>query len=264
MPPGTTTRSSARACRSPCRTHGRCTISSRRSPDDQGLRRVRSRADGAPTRLRFAADLIAVTHAEDADNRDARRSYVSERMANMDPEVFPLIVGVFAGPETIGEELLDPGCSIAFPPPDRHRRVVVAEPTKATRDIDGNLERVAADFHDLIGWASPAELRRPDQRHEMDEQAAALPHAVRLCPGPSLARPGQGFRPAPRRRLSHVRRSPQRGHPPVPSRQLSHHTPRYRALSHHVYGGRDGRRCGRRRRSLRGERGRATVVGRSC
>jgi hypothetical protein len=35
----------------------------------------------------------------------------------------------------------------------------VAEPTKDTRDIDGNLERVAADFHDLIGLASPAELR---------------------------------------------------------------------------------------------------------
>ena len=34
----------------------------------------------------------------------------------------------------------------------------MAEPTKDTRDIDGNLERVAADFHDLIGLASPAEL----------------------------------------------------------------------------------------------------------
>jgi hypothetical protein len=28
-----------------------------------------------------------------------------------------------------------------------------------TRDVDANLERVAADFHDLIAFASPAELR---------------------------------------------------------------------------------------------------------
>ena len=61
------------------------------------------------TRLRFAADLIAATHAEDANNRDARRRYVNERMANMDAAVFPLIRGVFAGPETIGDELLNPG-----------------------------------------------------------------------------------------------------------------------------------------------------------
>ena len=60
-------------------------------------------------RLRFAADLMAATQAEDADNRDARRRYVNERMANMDAAVFPLILGMFAGPETIGDELLDPG-----------------------------------------------------------------------------------------------------------------------------------------------------------
>ena len=61
------------------------------------------------TRLRFAADLMAATQAEDATNRDARRRYVGERMASMDAAIFPLIVGMFAGPETIGEELLDPG-----------------------------------------------------------------------------------------------------------------------------------------------------------
>jgi len=60
-------------------------------------------------RLRFAADMMAATQAEDADNRDARRRYVGERMDSMDAAVFPLIVGMFAGPETIGEELLDPG-----------------------------------------------------------------------------------------------------------------------------------------------------------
>jgi menaquinone-9 beta-reductase len=59
-------------------------------------------------RLRFAADVLAVTHAEDADNREARRAYVNQRMANMDQAVFPVLLGAFAGPETIGDELLDP------------------------------------------------------------------------------------------------------------------------------------------------------------
>ena len=68
-------------------------------------------------RLRFAADVIAATQAEDADNRDARRRYVNERMANMDAAVFPLILGMFAGPETIGDELLTPACSTTFAPP---------------------------------------------------------------------------------------------------------------------------------------------------
>lgn len=36
------------------------------------------------TRLRFAADVMAATQAEDADNRDARRRYVNERAASMD------------------------------------------------------------------------------------------------------------------------------------------------------------------------------------
>jgi 2-polyprenyl-6-methoxyphenol hydroxylase-like FAD-dependent oxidoreductase len=59
-------------------------------------------------RLRFAADVLAATQAEDADNRAARRRYVNDRMAGMEAPVFPLIVGLFAGPETIGDELLDP------------------------------------------------------------------------------------------------------------------------------------------------------------
>jgi 2-polyprenyl-6-methoxyphenol hydroxylase-like FAD-dependent oxidoreductase len=58
-------------------------------------------------RLRFVADLVSVTQAEDADNRRARRMLVGERMASMDDEIFPLIAGAFAGPETIPQELLD-------------------------------------------------------------------------------------------------------------------------------------------------------------
>jgi hypothetical protein len=58
-------------------------------------------------RLRLVGDVIAVTQVEDADNRAARRSYVGERMAAMDTEVFPLLAGAFAGPETIPDELVD-------------------------------------------------------------------------------------------------------------------------------------------------------------
>jgi 2-polyprenyl-6-methoxyphenol hydroxylase-like FAD-dependent oxidoreductase len=58
-------------------------------------------------RLRLIADVIAVTNVEDADNRAARREYVSSRMAAMDPEIFPLILGGFIGPETIPDELVD-------------------------------------------------------------------------------------------------------------------------------------------------------------
>jgi 2-polyprenyl-6-methoxyphenol hydroxylase-like FAD-dependent oxidoreductase len=58
-------------------------------------------------RLRFLADVAAVTFCEDADNRPARRAWVGERLATMDPEVFPLIVSMFAGPETAPDELID-------------------------------------------------------------------------------------------------------------------------------------------------------------
>ncbi|MGH9051172.1 MAG: FAD-dependent oxidoreductase [Acidimicrobiia bacterium] len=60
-------------------------------------------------RLRFVADVLAVTQAEDADNTAARRAFVAERMAAMDPEILSLLVGVLAGPETLPDELLDPG-----------------------------------------------------------------------------------------------------------------------------------------------------------
>jgi len=58
-------------------------------------------------RLRLLADVVAVTFAEDADNRPARRAWVGERFAAMDPEVFPLFAGILAGPETVPPELVD-------------------------------------------------------------------------------------------------------------------------------------------------------------
>jgi 2-polyprenyl-6-methoxyphenol hydroxylase-like FAD-dependent oxidoreductase len=64
---------------------------------------------GRMARVRLAADVTTVTQAEDADNRDARRGYVDDRMARMEAPVFPLLVSLFAGPETVGDELLDPG-----------------------------------------------------------------------------------------------------------------------------------------------------------
>ena len=48
-------------------------------------------------RLRLLADVVSVTFAEDADNRQARRAWMGERQAAMDPEVFPLVAGIFAG-----------------------------------------------------------------------------------------------------------------------------------------------------------------------
>jgi 2-polyprenyl-6-methoxyphenol hydroxylase-like FAD-dependent oxidoreductase len=60
-------------------------------------------------RLRFIADVLAVTQAEDADNRSARRAYVAGKMATMDLEIFGLLAGVFAGPENIPPDLFDPG-----------------------------------------------------------------------------------------------------------------------------------------------------------
>jgi 2-polyprenyl-6-methoxyphenol hydroxylase-like FAD-dependent oxidoreductase len=60
-------------------------------------------------RVRFIADVLAVAQAEDADNRSARRAMLADKMATMDPEIFPLLLGAFAGPETIPREALDPG-----------------------------------------------------------------------------------------------------------------------------------------------------------
>ena len=59
--------------------------------------------------LRLIADVVSVTYAEDADNRMARRAFVGEKMASMDAEVFPLLVGFMTGPETIPDHLVEPG-----------------------------------------------------------------------------------------------------------------------------------------------------------
>jgi 2-polyprenyl-6-methoxyphenol hydroxylase-like FAD-dependent oxidoreductase len=58
-------------------------------------------------RLRFGADLMSATQAEECDNLTARRHLIAEKMGNMDPEVFPILIGLFAGPETIPAELVD-------------------------------------------------------------------------------------------------------------------------------------------------------------
>jgi menaquinone-9 beta-reductase len=60
-------------------------------------------------RLRLIADVVSVTYAEDADNRMARRAFIGEKMASMDAEVFPLLVGFMTGPETVPDGLVDPG-----------------------------------------------------------------------------------------------------------------------------------------------------------
>jgi hypothetical protein len=60
-------------------------------------------------RERLLADVFAVAHAEDADNRMARRQFLGQKVASLDPEVFPLLLGVLAGPETIPDQLVDPG-----------------------------------------------------------------------------------------------------------------------------------------------------------
>ena len=58
-------------------------------------------------RLRFAADVLAVIQAEDADNRRARRELAWRLMGEMDPHLFTVLVGAFAGPETVPAELVD-------------------------------------------------------------------------------------------------------------------------------------------------------------
>jgi 2-polyprenyl-6-methoxyphenol hydroxylase-like FAD-dependent oxidoreductase len=59
-------------------------------------------------RLRLIANIVAVMHVEDgADNRDARRRWVGERMGSMDPDFFPLLFAAWAGPETAPSELVD-------------------------------------------------------------------------------------------------------------------------------------------------------------
>lgn len=56
--------------------------------------------------LRFIADVISVGFGEDAENRPARRAFLAERMATMDPEIMGLMMGAFTGPENAPTELI--------------------------------------------------------------------------------------------------------------------------------------------------------------
>jgi 2-polyprenyl-6-methoxyphenol hydroxylase-like FAD-dependent oxidoreductase len=58
-------------------------------------------------RLRLIADVAAITQAEDAENRSARRAFFAKKMDTMDPDLFPLMIGGLAGPETIPPDLVD-------------------------------------------------------------------------------------------------------------------------------------------------------------
>jgi 2-polyprenyl-6-methoxyphenol hydroxylase-like FAD-dependent oxidoreductase len=58
-------------------------------------------------RLRLIADVVSVVSVEDGGDRRARRGWFGEKMRTMDPQVFPLLTGSFAGPETIPVEATD-------------------------------------------------------------------------------------------------------------------------------------------------------------
>jgi 2-polyprenyl-6-methoxyphenol hydroxylase-like FAD-dependent oxidoreductase len=88
-----------------------------RSVRDLVVGGARRRADFAPygeerearmERVRLIADVMAVSQCEDADNRGPRRAFLADGMEAMEAPVFPLFVGLFAGPETIPQEFVDP------------------------------------------------------------------------------------------------------------------------------------------------------------
>ena len=62
---------------------------------------------GRMARLRLAADVLAAAVAEDAPNRSARRALYGRAIATMDPEIFPVIVAAFTGPENVPDELVN-------------------------------------------------------------------------------------------------------------------------------------------------------------
>jgi 2-polyprenyl-6-methoxyphenol hydroxylase-like FAD-dependent oxidoreductase len=51
--------------------------------------------------------LLLMVFPEDAANRTARLGLLSKKLATTDPELFPLITGLHAGPDTIPDELVD-------------------------------------------------------------------------------------------------------------------------------------------------------------
>ena len=59
-------------------------------------------------RVRFVADVLAVTQAEDADNRSARQTMLAEQMTTPDSDILPLMLSAFAGPETVPDTALNP------------------------------------------------------------------------------------------------------------------------------------------------------------
>jgi 2-polyprenyl-6-methoxyphenol hydroxylase-like FAD-dependent oxidoreductase len=61
---------------------------------------------GRMARLRFIADVVATAYAEDAENRAARRTFLGGEIAGGNPEIVGLLIGSFAGPEIIPDDLL--------------------------------------------------------------------------------------------------------------------------------------------------------------
>lgn len=57
-------------------------------------------------RLRLIGELIATASVEQGENRSKRRRYFANAMATMDANIFPLVLGMFAGPETIPAHLV--------------------------------------------------------------------------------------------------------------------------------------------------------------
>lgn len=62
-------------------------------------------------RLRLIARVMIASVVAPGDDRSARRAWLRSAVAAMDPDVFPLIVGMFAGPESIPTSLVEAGVS---------------------------------------------------------------------------------------------------------------------------------------------------------
>ena len=60
-------------------------------------------------RLRLIADLVNVASVERSPNRAARRAMFATAMETMEPSIFSLMFGMFAGPEHVPADCVDPG-----------------------------------------------------------------------------------------------------------------------------------------------------------
>lgn len=58
-------------------------------------------------RLRLIADLVSAATIEAGNGRAARRRHFAEAMTSMDTAIFPLVLGMFTGPETIPAHRVD-------------------------------------------------------------------------------------------------------------------------------------------------------------